>query len=140
MISHPLRAALVAGTILVVAACGAAAATYVRGNDGDPETLDQHKTSTVAEANILRDLYEGLVVYDAAAKVIPGVAESWTASADGTVYTFTLRADATWSNGDPVTAGDFVFSFNRIMNPATGAKYATILYPIKNAEAINKGE
>lgn len=140
MTPHPLRAALLAGCMLALAAGGAPAATYVRGNDGDPETLDQHKTSTVAEANILRDLYEGLVIYDAAANVVPGVAESWTISDDGTVYTFRLRDDAIWSNGDPVTAGDFVYSFNRIMDPATGAKYATILYPIRNAEAINKGE
>ncbi|MFZ2100347.1 MAG: peptide ABC transporter substrate-binding protein, partial [Oricola sp.] len=116
------------------------AATYIRGNDSDPETLDQHKTSTVVEANLLRDLYEGLVVYDNKAKVIPGVAESWTISDDGLVYTFKLRSDAKWSNGDPVVAGDFAFSLQRIMNPETGAKYANILYSIRNAEKINKGE
>ena len=113
---------------------------YNRGNDTDPSSLDQHKTSTVAEAHILRDLYEGLVVYNAAAEVVPGVAESWEVSEDGTVYTFTLREDARWSNGDPVTASDFVFAFRRIQDPATAAGYANILYPIKNAEAINKGE
>ncbi len=127
-------------TALVAAGPLAAQSVYVRGNDGDPETLDQHKTSTVVEANVLRDLYEGLVIYDPSAQVIPGVASAWEVSADGTVYTFTLREDANWSNGDPVTAADFVFSLNRIMDPATGAKYANILYPIKGAEAINKGE
>ncbi len=131
---------LLAGTILLSSAMAASAVTYVRGNDGDPETLDQHKTSTVVEAHLLRDLYEGLVVYDASAKIIPGVAEEWTVSDDGSVYTFKLRDDAKWSNGDPVVAGDFVFSLRRIMMPDTGAKYANILYPIKNAEAINKGE
>lgn len=140
MLHQRLRTILLTGTLLGMAATSAAATTYVRGNDGDPETLDQHKTSTVAEANVLRDLYEGLVIYNTRAEVIPGVATEWSANEDGTVYTFTLRQDAKWSNGDPVTAGDFVFSLNRIMDPATGAKYANILYPIKGAEAINKGE
>ena len=139
-ISRPLTGAAVLAAALLCLATAAPAATYVRGNDGDPETLDQHKTSTVAESHILRDLYEGLLAYDAAANVVPGVAESWTISDDGLTYTFKLRPDAKWSNGDPVSAGDFVYSFNRIMDPATGAKYATILYPIRNAEAINKGE
>jgi oligopeptide transport system substrate-binding protein len=139
-ISRPLTGAALLAAALLCLATAAPAATYVRGNDGDPETLDQHKTSTVAESHILRDLYEGLLAYDAAANVVPGVAESWTISDDGLTYTFKLRPDAKWSNGDPVTAADFVYSFNRIMDPATGAKYATILYPIRNAEAINKGE
>jgi len=113
---------------------------YNRGNDSDPETLDQHKTSTVSEAHILRDMYEGLVIYDPEARVVPGVATDWSVSDDGLVYTFNLRDDAKWSNGDPVVAGDFVFSLRRILTPDTGAKYANILYPIKNAEAINKGD
>lgn len=113
---------------------------YSRGNDSDPETLDQHKTSTISEAHILRDLYEGLVIYDPAAKVIPGAAESWTVSDDQLVYTFKLREDAKWSNGDPVKADDFVFSLRRIEDPETAAEYANVLYPIKNAEKVNKGE
>lgn len=140
MIRPTVKTALLACTLLATGPTLAFAQTYVRGNDGDPETLDQHKTSTVAEANVLRDLYEGLVIYDTKAQVIPGVAESWETSEDGLTHSFTLRDDAKWSNGDPVTAGDFVFSLNRIMDPATGAKYANILYPIKGAEAINKGE
>ncbi|HAV65157.1 MAG TPA: hypothetical protein DCY13_22645, partial [Verrucomicrobiales bacterium] len=62
--------------------------------------LAQHKPSTVYESNILRDLYEGLVVHDAKAQVVPGVAESWAVSDDGRTYTFRLRDDARWSNGD----------------------------------------
>ncbi len=135
-----LSSACLAGFLALSAAAAFAQTTYFRGNSGDPETLDQHKTSSVVEAHLLRDLYEGLVIYDAAANVAPGVAESWAVSEDGRVYTFTLRADARWSNGDPVVAGDFVYSLRRIMDPATGAKYANILYPIKGAEAINKGE
>ncbi|MTI18878.1 peptide ABC transporter substrate-binding protein [Rhodobacteraceae bacterium RKSG542] len=131
-----LAAALIAATSLNAAA----EVVYHRGNTADPETLDQHKTSTTYEANILRDLYEGLVAYSAQGKIIPGVAESWNVSEDGKVYTFKLREDAKWSNGDPVVAGDFVYSLRRILMPETGAKYAGVLYPIQNAEAINQGK
>lgn len=133
---------LVAGAAVaaLVATTAMAETVYHRGNTADPETLDHHKTSTTYEAHILRDLYEGLVIYDAKAQVIPGVAESWTVSDDGLTYTFQLRGNAKWSNGDPVTAGDFVFAFQRIMTPDTGAKYSNILYPMKNAEAVNKGK
>ncbi|MEZ5860687.1 MAG: peptide ABC transporter substrate-binding protein [Geminicoccaceae bacterium] len=110
------------------------------GNDTDPATLDQHKTSTVAESRLLRDLYEGLVAEDAAGKIIPGSALSWEISDDGLTYTFHMREDARWSNGDPVTADDFLFTFRRIMNPATAAGYASVLFPILNAEAVAKGE
>ncbi|WP_159588772.1 peptide ABC transporter substrate-binding protein [Chelativorans xinjiangense] len=135
-----LAGALAAAGVVAGANMALAETTYIRGNDGDPETLDQHKTSTVAEAHLFRDLYEGLVINDSKANVIPGAAESWEVSDDGLTYTFKLRDDATWSNGDTVTAEDFVFSFQRIMTPETGAKYANILFPIKNAEKINKGE
>jgi oligopeptide transport system substrate-binding protein len=118
---------------------GAAEIVYHRGNSADPETLDQHKTSTVSEDHILRDLYEGLVGYDAKGNVVPGAAESWSMSPDGLLYRFRLRPDAKWSNGDPARAGDFVYSFRRIMTPATGAKYASVLYPIRQARAVNTG-
>src|SRR6478735_7582241 len=126
----------------ILAATRAAASqgriVFHRGNDGDPETLDPHKTSTVAEAHLLRDLREGLVIHDMKGEVVPGVAESWTMSPDGKLWRFALRADAKWSNGDPVGASDFVYSFRRILNPETGAKYANLLYPIRHAEAIHK--
>jgi oligopeptide transport system substrate-binding protein len=133
-----LRAACV-GAFL---AAGAAHAQTVfnRGYDSDPETLDPHKTSSVSEASLIRDMFENLVIHDARGRVAPGVAERWTISPDGKVYTFHLRTNARWSNGDPVTAADFEYSLKRIMNPATGAKYANILYPILNAEAFNKGQ
>ncbi len=105
-------------TMLVMTASGAfAEVVYNRGSAADPESLDPHKTSTTYEADILREMFMGLVMQDAKAELIPGAAESWTVSADGTVYTFKLRAGATWSNGDPVTAGDFVFAFQRLQNP-----------------------
>ncbi len=123
----------------LVSRAGAAGIVYHRGNSADPETLDQHKTSTVSEDHILRDLYEGLVAYDAKGNLVPGAAESWSMSPDGLLYTFRLRPDARWSNGDPVRSNDFVYSFRRIMTPATGAKYASVLYPIRNARAVNTG-
>lgn len=117
----------------------APARLYRRGNDADPETLDPHKSSTVAEAHILRDLYEGLLTYDNHGAIIPGAAESWTVSDDALTYTFRLRADGRWSNGDRVEGSDFVYSLRRILAPATGAKYAEVLYPIRNARVVNQG-
>lgn len=134
------RATLLVGSLLIGASSALAETVLHRGNSGEPQTLDQAQTSINIEAFILKDLYEGLTIYDAAGKIVPGTAESWTLSEDGTVYTFKLRADAKWSDGTPVTAGDFVFSYQRVEDPKTAAKYANILYPIKNAEKINKGE
>lgn len=111
-----------------------------RGASGDPGSLDPDKASTVLEATILSELFEGLVTLDAEGKIIPGVAEKWIVNADRTVYRFTFRPDARWSNGDKVVPEDFVFSFRRLMNPATGAQYANILYTLKNAEKVNKGK
>ncbi|MDQ6436444.1 peptide ABC transporter substrate-binding protein [Mesorhizobium sp. LHD-90] len=123
----------------VFAGNASAEMVYRRGNTAEPETLDPGKSSTTYEANILSDLFEGLVASDARADIIPGVAESWRKSGDDTIYTFTLRRDAAWSNGDPVTADDFVYSFRRLEDPATAAEYASMLYVVKNAEAINAG-
>ncbi|WP_320197866.1 peptide ABC transporter substrate-binding protein [Agrobacterium sp. rho-13.3] len=134
------RAAILLGSLLIGASSALAETVLHRGNSGEPQTLDQAQTSINIEAFILKDLYEGLTIYDAAGKIVPGAAESWTLSDDGTVYTFKLRADAKWSDGTPVTAEDFVFSYQRVEDPKTAAKYANILYPIKNAEKINKGE
>lgn len=135
-------AKLTVGVALAGLIAGSAFAETVwnRGNSADPETLDPHKTSTVYEAHILRDIFEGLVMQDATADLIPGAAESWTVSDDGAVYTFKLRADGKWSNGDPVVADDFVYAFRRLENPETAAEYASMLYVVKNGEAVNKGE
>jgi oligopeptide transport system substrate-binding protein len=111
-----------------------------RGNDGDPETLDHHGTSTVAETRLMNDLYSGLVDFGPDGSVVAGTAERWDRSEDGRTYTFYLREDARWSNGDPVTAGDFVFALRRLMDPMTAAKYSTILYVIENAEPVNTGK
>ena len=111
-----------------------------RGELGDPGSLDPHKATTLIESNILDELFEGLVTLNARGEIIPGAAASWTVDPTGTVYDFRLRPDARWSNGDRVTAEDFVFAFRRLMAPVTGAPYANILYTLKNAERINKGE
>lgn len=131
--------ALLFGTMLQAAPALAEAVLH-RGNAGEPQTLDQAHTSINIEEFVLKDLYEGLTIYDAEGKIVPGAAESWTISDDGTVYTFKLRDGAKWSDGSPVTAEDFVFSFRRVEDPKEAAGYANILYPIKNAEKVNKGE
>ena len=116
-----------------------AAGTWIRGETADPGSLDPHKTSTSVEAHILDELYEGLTVYDGHGQLQPGVAARWDVSADGLAYTFHLRPDAQWSNGAPVTADDFVYSFRRLMDPRTGAGYANILYTVRNARGVNTG-
>jgi oligopeptide transport system substrate-binding protein len=135
-----LGAAALIGSLLIGASPALAEAVLHRGNAGEPQTLDQAHTSINIEEFILNDLYEGLTIYDAAGKIVPGAAETWDLSDDGIVYTFKLRADAKWSDGSPVTAEDFAFSFRRVEDPNTAAEYANILFPIKNAEKVNKGE
>ncbi|MDQ8034029.1 MAG: peptide ABC transporter substrate-binding protein [Bordetella sp.] len=127
---------------LCLGMAGAASAEAVlhRGNGGEPQTLDQAHTSINIEEFIMKDLFEGLTVYDAAGKLVPGAAQGWTISADGTVYTFKLRPQARWSDGSPVTASDFVFSFRRLEDPKTAAGYANLLFPIKHAVQVNRGE
>ncbi len=135
------RSWLIGSTMLMMTASGAFAETVLnRGNSADPESLDPHKTSTTYEANILRDLFTGLTAQDAKANVIPGAAESWAKSADGKTYTFKLRADGKWSDGSPLTAQDFVFSWRRLVNPETAAEYAYLLAPVVNAEDITAGK
>ena len=107
-----------------------------RGSAADPESLDPHKTSTTYEADLLRDLFAGLMAQDKDAGVIPGAAESYTVSADAKTYTFKLRANGKWSDGSAVTADDFVFSWQRAVNPDTASEYAYLLAPVVNAEDI----
>jgi len=106
----------------------------------EPPTFDPALAQDSQANTVLKMMYEGLVRFDADGKEAPGAAESW--EVDGTKYTFHLRKDAKWSNGDPVTAKDFVFAWERVLSPNTqpAAPYATQLYYIKNAEEYNKGE
>jgi oligopeptide transport system substrate-binding protein len=110
-----------------------------RGNMAEPLSLDPHKASGTWENNIIGDMFIGLFTEDAAGEPVPGMAESYEVSEDGLTWTFTLR-EAQWSDGEPVTAEDFEFAFQRILNPATLAQYASLLYPIENARAVNTGE
>ena len=106
----------------------------------EPPTIDPSLASDSTSGSIIRNVFEGLVTTSQEGEILPGVAESWEVSEDGLVYTFKLRGDALWSNGDPVTANDFVFAWTRVLNPETASEYASIMYPIKGAEAYNTGE
>ncbi|WFB35348.1 peptide ABC transporter substrate-binding protein [Kiritimatiellota bacterium B12222] len=110
------------------------------GNGAEPESLDPHLTTGVPEYQVIQGLMEGLIREDGETlKPKPGVAESWDVNDAGTVYTFQLRKDARWSNGDPVTAEDFVFSYQRMLAPDLAAEYAYMLYVIKNGRLYNQG-
>ena len=130
--------------ILLTAALGVAAQAanaeniLRRGNGSEPHSLDPQTAEGVPESNILRDLFEGLIGEDASGNLVPGVAEKWEISADGKTYTFHLR-DAKWSDGSPLTAHDFVYGWQRAVDPATGSHYSFLLYPVKNAQKIAEG-
>lgn len=111
-----------------------------RGNGAEPQTLDPHRAEGVPAANILRDLYEGLVTEAPDGTLIPGVAERWELDDTATSYLFHLRKNARWSNGDPLTAEDFVYSLRRSINPATGSSYSQVLSCIVNVEEIITGK
>ena len=105
------------------------------GNGTEPASLDPHIATGVPEHHIMSSVMEGLVLKDRRSlEPRPGVAESWTISDDGRVYTFKLRDDARWSNGDPHIANDYVWSWWRALQPALGNQYAYMLFPIKNAK------
>jgi len=134
----PHRVAL--SVILLSATLASAQALTVlnRGNGSEPKSLDPAFVDTAAESNILGDILIGLTTLDAAARPIPGMAERWEISQDGKTWTFHLRK-ALWSDGHPVTAGDFVFAWQRLLDPKTAAPYAYNLWVLKNAKAISNG-
>lgn len=111
------------------------------GNGAEPEGLDPHTVTGIPEHHILLCLMEGLVRLNPEdLAIVPGVAERWEESADGLEYTFHLRNDATWSNGDPLTAKDFAYAWRRILTPSLASEYAYMLFPMKNAQAFNEGK
>jgi len=115
--------------------------TLLIGNLAEPRDLDPHIVTAATDSYILAALFEGLTVLDEqTSKPLPGTADHWEISADGLVYTFHLRPGARWSNGDPVTARDFAYSFQRMLTPALGSEYSYMLWVIKNAEAYNSGK
>ncbi len=119
---------------------GPPVSTLNRGLVTDPESIDPHKARSTQAAEVLRDIGEGLVSYSQDGILVGAAAESWSISDDGLTYTFTVREEARWSNGDAVTAGDFVFALRRLVDPATAAFYAQAVAAISNAEQIIAGE
>jgi len=111
-----------------------------RDNGGEPQTLDPHLAEGIPSNRILRDLFEGLTAESPEGRIIPGAAMRWNISRDGKTYTFYLRRDAHWSNGDPVTAEDFVYGLRRSANPATASNNAQVLLPIANAAEVLAGD
>lgn len=126
--------------LLALCLCASAQAETVlnRGNGSEPKSLDPDFVNTVGESNILGDLLMGLTTLDAGARPIPGAATSWEVSKDGKIWTFHIR-EHQWSDGEPVTAGDFVFAWRRLLDPRTAAPYAYNLWVLKNARAVSSG-
>lgn len=140
-----LSSCLVLASALTLTACGnsgevvdESSVVLHRGNTAEPLTLDPHKASGTWENNIIGDMFVGLFTEDAGGIPIPGMAETWDVSEDGLTWTFSLR-EATWSDGVPVTAHDFVTAWTRIADPETGAQYVSLLFPIKGLEAVSNG-
>ena len=141
-----MRIFLLLAVSLVASACGESAndsppvPTLHRGLSSDPESIDPHKARSTQAAEVLRDIGEGLISYSATGTLVGGAAESWTISEDGLTYTFRIRDNARWSNGDPVTADDFVFSLRRLVDPATAAFYGQAVAAIANVDRIITGD
>lgn len=110
-------------------------------NGDEPRGLDPHITTGSPDANVLWSLFEGLVsVQPKTLEPVPGVAQSWDISTDRTVYTFHLNPKARWSNGDALTAKDFVYAWRRALTPALGNEFGYMMYFVKNAEPFHRGE
>ena len=136
--------------VLIVAACGQKSETSAQpsakakdadaglsviriGNGAEPDTLDPQKSQGNWEADIISNMFLGLATDGQDGKPIPGAAESWTTSADGLIWTFKLRPGLVWSDGVPVTAEDFVYSLQRILDPKTIAQYASLQTRVPNS-------
>jgi len=111
-----------------------------RGNGPEPDSLDPQKARTAEAQVILRDVFECLTSLDHEGHAAPGGADSWSISPDGRTYSFTLRPSAHWSNGDPVTGGDYVAGLRRLVDPTTASENADLIEMIHNARAIVTGK
>ncbi|HDL1799233.1 TPA: oligopeptide ABC transporter substrate-binding protein OppA, partial [Mannheimia haemolytica] len=111
-------------------------------NGSEPSSFDPHKIEGVPESQVAYQLFEGLVTKDSDGNIQPGVAESWENTPDYKTWTFKLRQDAKWSNGDAVTAHDFVFAWQRLVNPLTASPYSSYLtyLNVENAQDIIGGK
>ena len=138
-------AALFVAAILALSACSDKVAdpqtesVLNRGNGDEPESLDVHKSASVEAGDVQRDLGEGLFGFDPKGARVAAAARRWEVSADGLEYRFFLRPEARWSNGDALTAADFVYSFRRLVDPATAALNTSSLNAVENAEEIIAG-
>jgi oligopeptide transport system substrate-binding protein len=113
---------------------GVRTATLEISNGGEPGELDPHVINASPDYQVVPALFEGLLNFDPATLApTPGVAERWTVSTDGRTYTFTLRPNAKWSNGDPLTSADFLYSFRRALSPALGSQYTLLFDPVRGA-------
>ena len=111
---------------------------YVNGDE--PESLDPAVSSSQPDARIYMALFEGLVEYDPKTLApIPAIAEDWHENNDSSEFVFHLRHNARWSNGEPITAGDFVYSIRRALSPQQASRNAYLAYYLKYAEAYNSG-
>lgn len=110
-------------------------------NGTEIETMDPHIATGVPEHRVLLACFEGLMRYNPkTAESIPGVAKDYIVSPDGMTYTFHLRTDAKWSNGESVTADDFIFAFRRVVDPKTASQFVHLMHAVKNAKALNEGK
>ena len=112
----------------------------LRGLGAEPDSLDPQKARADEAQRVLRDICEGLTTLDKSGGVAPGIARSWQVSPDGKTYTFSLRHDARWSNGQPVVAADFVAGLRRLVDPQTASQYAEVIDVISNAADIVAGK
>jgi oligopeptide transport system substrate-binding protein len=133
------RVAAAGWLILAIAHPAMAQVVFNRGNGAEIKSLDPHFIDGTNESNIEGEILIGLLTVDAAGRPIPGAATRWETSADGRTWTFHLR-DHVWSDGRPVTAQDFIFAWQRLLDPKTGATYAYNLWVVKNAHAISQGK
>ena len=146
ILAMTLLTALVGSTFL---GCGSTENTVSSGNveqkivyniDANPKTIDPQLNSAVDGSKVIRNTFEGLMREIENGEVENGIAEGYEVSEDGLVYTFHIRDNAKWSDGEDVTAKDFEYAWKRALNPNTAAEYAYQLFYIKNGEAYNKGE
>ncbi|MBL8644955.1 MAG: peptide ABC transporter substrate-binding protein [Rhodospirillaceae bacterium] len=133
-----MPALLIAATLAFAPGTAAAKMVLNRSSAADPDTLDPHVSSGNSAAIVLYDIFQPLMTLDDKGEVTAGAAESYTVSPDGLTYTFKLRPNLKWSDGTPLTAEDFVYSFRRIQSPETAGRYAQWFWSVKNAEAVNK--
>jgi oligopeptide transport system substrate-binding protein len=115
--------------------------TLLLGNAAEPQDLDPHSIYAWTDSNIAYSLFEPLTWIDEkTTQPVPAAAERWESTPDGLTWTFHLRAGLRWSNGDPVTARDWVYSLHRILSPNLAASYSYMIWPVKNAQAFNAGK